>query len=82
MRASYAYDDLTSCWYDATMIDDELVRRSTMAMTTISPKFQIVIPKEVREKPPESSAAVTGGRERRGYHSGARGASQIAQGSA
>jgi AbrB family looped-hinge helix DNA binding protein len=32
------------------MIDHDLVRRRTMAMTTISPKFQIVIPKEVREK--------------------------------
>jgi len=32
------------------MIDHELVRRLAMAMTTISPKFQIVIPKEVREK--------------------------------
>jgi AbrB family looped-hinge helix DNA binding protein len=32
------------------MIDRELVWRSIMAMTTISPKFQIVIPKEVREK--------------------------------
>jgi len=31
------------------MIDHELVRR-IMATTTISPKFQIVIPKEVREK--------------------------------
>jgi AbrB family looped-hinge helix DNA binding protein len=32
------------------MIDRELVGRFIMAMTTISPKFQIVIPKEVREK--------------------------------
>jgi AbrB family looped-hinge helix DNA binding protein len=32
------------------MIDHVLVRRFIMAMTTISPKFQIVIPKEVREK--------------------------------
>jgi AbrB family looped-hinge helix DNA binding protein len=32
------------------MIDHELVRRLSMAITTISPKFQIVIPKEVREK--------------------------------
>jgi AbrB family looped-hinge helix DNA binding protein len=32
------------------MIDHELVRRFIMASTTISPKFQIVIPKEVREK--------------------------------
>jgi AbrB family looped-hinge helix DNA binding protein len=32
------------------MIDHEAVRRFIMAMTTISPKFQIVIPKEVREK--------------------------------
>jgi AbrB family looped-hinge helix DNA binding protein len=32
------------------MIDHELVWRFIMAMTTISPKFQIVIPKEVREK--------------------------------
>jgi AbrB family looped-hinge helix DNA binding protein len=32
------------------MIDHQLVRRFVMAMTTISPKFQIVIPKEVREK--------------------------------
>ena len=32
------------------MIDQELVRRFIMATTTISPKFQIVIPKEVREK--------------------------------
>lgn len=32
------------------MVDRELVKRSIMAMTTISPKFQIVIPKEVREK--------------------------------
>jgi AbrB family looped-hinge helix DNA binding protein len=32
------------------MIDQELVRRSMMATTTISPKFQIVIPKEVRDK--------------------------------
>jgi AbrB family looped-hinge helix DNA binding protein len=28
----------------------ELVRRFDMATTTISPKFQIVIPKDVREK--------------------------------
>ena len=32
------------------MIDHDLVRRLAMAITTISPKFQIVIPKEVREK--------------------------------
>jgi AbrB family looped-hinge helix DNA binding protein len=32
------------------MIDHELVGRFIMAMTTISPKFQIVIPKAVREK--------------------------------
>jgi AbrB family looped-hinge helix DNA binding protein len=32
------------------MIDHELVGRRIMAVTTISPKFQIVIPKEVREK--------------------------------
>ena len=32
------------------MIDHELVRVSHMATTTISPKFQIVIPKEVRDK--------------------------------
>jgi AbrB family looped-hinge helix DNA binding protein len=32
------------------MIDLELVRRFIMATTTISPKFQIVIPKEIREK--------------------------------
>jgi len=32
------------------MIDHPLVRRLDMATTTISPKFQIVIPKEVREK--------------------------------
>jgi AbrB family looped-hinge helix DNA binding protein len=32
------------------MIDHELVRRLIMATTTISPKFQIVIPKEVRDK--------------------------------
>jgi AbrB family looped-hinge helix DNA binding protein len=32
------------------MIDHELVRRFIMATTTISPKFQIVIPKAVREK--------------------------------
>jgi len=32
------------------MIDHQLVRRFAMATTTISPKFQIVIPKEVREK--------------------------------
>ena len=32
------------------MVDRELVERSIMAMTTISPKFQILIPKEVREK--------------------------------
>jgi len=32
------------------MIDHEIVRRSRMATTTISPKFQIVIPKEVRDK--------------------------------
>ena len=32
------------------MIDRKLVGRFIMAMTTISPKFQIVIPKEVREK--------------------------------
>jgi AbrB family looped-hinge helix DNA binding protein len=32
------------------MIDNDLVRRIVMAMTIISTKFQIVIPKEVREK--------------------------------
>ena len=32
------------------MIDHELLRSPAMATTTISPKFQIVIPKEVREK--------------------------------
>jgi AbrB family looped-hinge helix DNA binding protein len=32
------------------MIDHELVRRFIMATTTISSKFQIVIPKEVRDK--------------------------------
>jgi AbrB family looped-hinge helix DNA binding protein len=32
------------------MIDQKLVRRFIMATTTISPKFQIVIPKEVRDK--------------------------------
>jgi AbrB family looped-hinge helix DNA binding protein len=32
------------------MIDHIFVRRLPMATTTISPKFQIVIPKEVREK--------------------------------
>jgi len=32
------------------MIDHELVGRFIMATTTISPKFQIVIPKEVRDK--------------------------------
>jgi len=32
------------------MIDRELAGRFIMAMTTISPKFQIVIPKEVRGK--------------------------------
>jgi AbrB family looped-hinge helix DNA binding protein len=32
------------------MIDHELVRRYIMATTTISPKYQIVIPKEVRDK--------------------------------
>jgi AbrB family looped-hinge helix DNA binding protein len=32
------------------MIDHELVRRFIMSTTTISPKFQIVIPKEVRDK--------------------------------
>jgi AbrB family looped-hinge helix DNA binding protein len=32
------------------MIDHEFVRRFDMATTTISPKFQIVIPKDVREK--------------------------------
>ena len=32
------------------MIDHELVGRFIMATTTISPKFQIVIPKAVREK--------------------------------
>ena len=32
------------------MIDRELTGRFIMAMTTISPKFQIVIPKEVRGK--------------------------------
>lgn len=33
-----------------SMADHELVRRFDMATTTISPKFQIVIPKDVREK--------------------------------
>jgi len=32
------------------MIDHELVRKFKVATTTISPKFQIVIPKEVRDK--------------------------------
>jgi len=32
------------------MIDHESVWRFMMATTTISPKFQIVIPKEVRDK--------------------------------
>jgi AbrB family looped-hinge helix DNA binding protein len=32
------------------MIDQDFVRRFIMATTTISPKFQIVIPKEVRDK--------------------------------
>jgi AbrB family looped-hinge helix DNA binding protein len=32
------------------IIDHKWVRRITMATTTISPKFQIVIPKKVREK--------------------------------
>ena len=32
------------------MIDQQLVGRFQMATTTISPKFQIVIPKDVREK--------------------------------
>jgi AbrB family looped-hinge helix DNA binding protein len=32
------------------MIDHELVRMFLMATTTISTKFQIVIPKEVRDK--------------------------------
>jgi AbrB family looped-hinge helix DNA binding protein len=32
------------------MIAHELARRPAMAMTTISSKFQIVIPKEIREK--------------------------------
>jgi AbrB family looped-hinge helix DNA binding protein len=41
---------LTGEAYDATMIDHRLVRRRWMPITTISPKFQIVIPKEVREK--------------------------------
>ncbi|MDT3776364.1 AbrB/MazE/SpoVT family DNA-binding domain-containing protein [Nitrospira sp. MA-1] len=41
---------LTEKSYDDNMIDHELVRRLDMATTTISPKFQIVIPKDVREK--------------------------------
>ena len=50
-----------------------------MATTTISPKFQIVIPKEVRDRAPsESSAALAGRGEGRGHHPGARSASQIA----
>jgi AbrB family looped-hinge helix DNA binding protein len=36
--------------YDDIIIDHELVGRFIMATTTISPKFQIVIPKEVRDK--------------------------------
>ena len=37
--------------YDDIMIDHEIVSmEGAMATTTISPKFQIVIPKEVREK--------------------------------
>jgi AbrB family looped-hinge helix DNA binding protein len=32
------------------MADHELVRRLDMATITISPKFQIAIPKDVREK--------------------------------
>ncbi len=32
------------------MIAPELVRKPAMATTTISPKFHIVIPKEVRDK--------------------------------
>ena len=35
---------------DDTMTDHELVRRFAMAMTRILSKFQIVIPKEVRDK--------------------------------
>ena len=36
--------------YDDTMIDHEFVRMFTMATTTISQKFQIVIPKAMRDK--------------------------------
>jgi AbrB family looped-hinge helix DNA binding protein len=41
---------LTEQPYDDMMIDHALVGGFDMATTTISPKFQIVIPKEVREK--------------------------------
>jgi AbrB family looped-hinge helix DNA binding protein len=36
--------------HDEAMIAHESVGSSAMATTTISPKFQIVIPKEVRDK--------------------------------
>ena len=42
---------LTFQAYNDMMIDRKIVRtEETMATTTISPKFQIVIPKEVRDK--------------------------------
>ena len=42
---------LTFQAYNDMMIDRKIVRtEGTMATTTISPKFQIVIPKEVRDK--------------------------------
>ena len=41
---------LTRKPYDDSIIDHQLVWRFGMATTTISPKFQIVIPKDVREK--------------------------------
>lgn len=53
-----------------------------MATTTISPKFQIVIPKEVREKTSfRAKPALAGLGEGWGHHPGAGSVAEITQGS-
>ncbi len=41
---------LTDGWYEDIVTDQQFAGRFQLATTTISPKFQIVIPKDVREK--------------------------------